>query len=156
MISNYTDWAWAAGFIDGEGSFGIWREDDSRKGKDYFSLRAGMQVSNTNLESLERLKKIFGGVGQIVKASKANPRHKAVFIYAVRRHLLLVEICFRILPYVTVKRGPIELVLAYCISRCHAATLGRGRRVPYSELEKEMGRKLSLINRRYPYAKRNY
>ena len=40
--------AWAAGFIDGEGSLSLAKERDPRKGPTYFHYRPMLQVVNTN------------------------------------------------------------------------------------------------------------
>ena len=54
-----TDLAWAAGFIDGEGSIGCWYMAHKARGKRY--KRLSLTVAQTALPPLEKLRELFGG-----------------------------------------------------------------------------------------------
>jgi len=54
-----SDYAWAAGFIDGEGSIGMYYLTYKNRGKKY--RRIAIQVTQTRLLPLEKLQELFGG-----------------------------------------------------------------------------------------------
>lgn len=90
------EWAWAAGFFDGEGTVGTVRQTNSAP-----ALR--LQVSNTHAPTLERLCEIFaaGKVWGPIKTS--NPRQKPVYRLEVARKAE-VERCLRcLLPFLVTK-----------------------------------------------------
>jgi len=67
-----TDLAWAAGFIEGEGSIFIgrrWRRD-----RKYWETRVVISVCNTDRTLLEVLKKLFGGS---ISTRNMKERHKS-------------------------------------------------------------------------------
>src|SRR3954447_7246537 len=67
-MATKTDWAWAAGFMDGEGSFTFKLGPEQKVKKTGEIVRYGtfyIQVTNTDLSLLEKLQQIFG-YGRIV------------------------------------------------------------------------------------------
>jgi len=103
------DLAWAAGFIEGEGSIFIgrrWRED--RKN---WETRVVISVSNTNRTLLEVLRKLFGGS---IYPRNMEKRHKSgnlgrKQIYQWDLHYRLALACaYKIHPFM---RGPKKRVI---------------------------------------------
>lgn len=70
-----TELAWAAGFLDGEGTFGIQRQKDR---KPYLYVQAGQ----TDRQVLDRLQEAIGGkvYGPYVQK---NPKHKPYFYFRI-------------------------------------------------------------------------
>jgi hypothetical protein len=64
--------AWAAGFIDGEGSIGVYR-----KGK-WWSL--SLSASNTDIRPLQKLQKLFKGTFHKKKEPRDNRKQKFEWI----------------------------------------------------------------------------
>jgi len=101
-----TDLAWAAGFIDGEGSFFIGR---TRQGRwSYF--RVQLKVTQCHEESLRKLQHMFGGYvypeKKVYSVLTKRPGWKwiAADKYAERAARLT-------LPFLVVKRAQAELLL---------------------------------------------
>jgi hypothetical protein len=62
------DIAWAAGFIDGEGCFSIYR----RRRRDRPTYLVGVSVSQVKREPLDRLQSLFGGKTYVHKSYRPN------------------------------------------------------------------------------------
>jgi hypothetical protein len=59
---------WAAGFLDGEGSFGLVRRAKRKRGPDWYQIRASVSQHGAvaiPAEVLERLREALGGLGRI-------------------------------------------------------------------------------------------
>ncbi len=119
------NWAWAAGFVDGEGSFCISREKDKRKGLEYRSLRAAIAVTNTSKCGLIRLANIFQVPLKFVPMTRTRPNHKPGWQLVVRNQKIIVRICENLLPHLTVKRCVAELMMTFCKSRLNRKGEGR-------------------------------
>lgn len=141
-----SEMAWAAGFIDGEGCFGIAREWGRKP--DAPMRRPSLQVSNTHLHSLRHLQRILWGYGQIVPLKRRKPHHKPQYKLGIRNKLHLISICHAMLPYLCTKHGGAELVLAFCISR--KLNKGMGKNAPFSANELRMAGLIEEINYRQP------
>ncbi len=119
-----TDWAWLAGFLDGEGYFGIKRGygkakvaakrgrykpskfDVPQDGWVWFSPR--LVVNGTHLPSIELCAAMMQG-----KVMTRKPqRHSKMRLYGVEvsARKKLVNILPNILPYLVVKKGEAELM----------------------------------------------
>ena len=148
LMRRATDvqFAWAAGFIDGEGCLGIFNERDKRKGNSYTHFRPSIQVSNSNLESLKSMKRILFNHGTVMPLGKRRPRHKPVHQYSIRRQIHIVEILFALLPYFVTKRVQAEHLLAFCISRQNSS--GKGRYHKFTANEKLIFQVIKHENKR--------
>ena len=100
-----TEAAWLAGFLDGEGWFGV----VSKAG--YHRLRA--KVDNTNRESIERVKEIInGGVLKCRKLSSQNKQWQDCFVLQIEGKALR-RLLRAIRPYAVVKREQVRLCDEY-------------------------------------------
>jgi hypothetical protein len=68
-----SDWAYASGFLEGDGSLGIFRQTRKNGSLAYSSF---MPVHNTELAILKWFKKVFGGNIAFYKARANNSRFK--------------------------------------------------------------------------------
>ena len=100
-----TDLAWAAGFIDGEGSIGLYR--GKHPTSEFYVLR--LSVTNTDIRALERLKKMFGG--SINKSNhKSRPTRRPCWAWYCQcaKGAAALEM---LLPYLLVKKERAEIAL---------------------------------------------
>ena len=137
------DWIWLAGFIDGEGSIGIYEEKDPRKGPDYSHPRAGLQIVNTHAESIARCRAIVGS-GDARQVDDGDANHKPLHRLHIRRHEVLERVLAATLPYLTTRRRQAELCLEFVRSR--QAAEGRGRYAEFTERERAIMAELKPLN----------
>lgn len=97
--------AWAAGFIDAEGSFVI--------------MSAGMQfpalaIYNNNPEPLRVLHAFLGGALQEVKRKKRAEHHKTGYALRMQNQAVLKDACKKIRPYLLLKGPQCDLAVQAC------------------------------------------
>lgn len=105
------DAAYMAGFLDGEGTIGLYKcyRKEAKFGYRYQPM---VTLSNTNVAVLEYLQEACGNGRLIQQTNPAHPGHKDG--YALRwssnqiRHMLP-----QLLPYLRIKRRQAEFVLSY-------------------------------------------
>lgn len=105
--------AWLAGFLDGEGSFGIkWQR--SARDRHMTSTVATVCVSQAEprTEILYWLKEKFGGSVANHGTDRRNKNHNASKRWAVTG-ARAVLVCQAVLPYLKLKRRHAEIVLAH-------------------------------------------
>jgi hypothetical protein len=95
------DAAWAAGFLDGEGSIGVYRSHSTYS----LTVYAGQKVR----EPLDKLSEMFGGnVRWNAKRSQASG------LWDWKRHgVSAVAVLEAVMPYLTVKRPQAELAIEF-------------------------------------------
>jgi len=121
-IPTELDWAWTAGFLEGEGSFCPMSGSDKR---------ARVQANQNEREPLERLLQLFGG--RIYKLRKRD--HYVWMLRGVRAEVFLKQL----LPMMCRRRqGQIQRTLQSAFSVEHGST---ERYAQHSHLRK--GRKMS-------------
>lgn len=97
------DHAWAAGFVDGEGTITLALRHDSR-------IAPLLAVTNTDVRPLFDLKTMFGG--QVNLARSATARHKAAHKWEL--HTTQAVTAIRLLrPYLRVKQAHADIVLLF-------------------------------------------
>lgn len=101
---------YVAGAIDGEGTIGLWGYKNTaiRSG---LSLKAGLQISNTNLVLLEFCQKQLGGtIASCTKPKNKNhkPGYKLTFTPNEIRHVLPM-----LISHLVIKRRQAELLMEY-------------------------------------------
>jgi hypothetical protein len=99
-----TDLAWAAGFIDGEGTISL-RLHVNTQGNTY--IYPTLQAANTNVEMLQELRYMFGGSIHAVKQVDGRKRvHR--WTCGSRQSVEAIRL---LLPYLKLKRPQAALVL---------------------------------------------
>lgn len=98
------EYAWAAGFIDGEGCFGL-RTSGSN------ALYATLTVNNTVLAPLIKLQTMFGG--SIYTQRPARQGSSTCYAWRLGSRTALVGLCKLLLPHMVVKQEHARLILAY-------------------------------------------
>ena len=106
--------AWLAAAIDGEGSLGIYMVN---KAKPQEGRRMSVQVSNTNLAFVRRVRDIVGA-GTITardylsKLSTSQHQGKnTMYQFSLRGHIRGMQVISQILPYLIIKREKAESIL---------------------------------------------
>ena len=134
-----TDAAYLAGFIDGEGTLGVYyiKNDHARKSdKRYYSLR--LSISNTNQEILANLHAIWGGN---LSLNKQNG-HGTLSLYSLawQAQPKVIEVLELIIPYLKLKKEKAILLLEYCKSRQDRSTHKAG----YTDREIKIAQLMSV------------
>ena len=107
-----TDCAYAAGFVDGEGSIAVWRESRPKNNSGY-RYRAAVEVSNTDVEIIQWFKENFGGhICQTNRKNVVNKKHKPLYRWICKTSEV-GEFLDKILPYLQVKQKQAEVVQQY-------------------------------------------
>ena len=115
------DKAWAAGFIDGEGSVGLYRRRETHRHEEFY---VRLSAVNTVIAPLEKLQLMFGGT---IHPNSTRPSHqvhwKDSWIW-VCSHRLAENALRALLPYFIVKVPQAENALA---ARALVSTKGKRR-----------------------------
>ena len=98
-----SDWAWAAGFIDGEGCL-YWCKGSS----------PALSAAQVNREPLERLQQIFGA-GAIYGKKRDNPNHRRCWQFYIGGKKNLIPVLKKLYPHLTVKRSAAKEMLDWHI-----------------------------------------
>lgn len=99
-----TQHAWAAGFIDGEGTVLVRRS----KSRGYVGYVGYVQAVQIDLEPLERLVRIFGGT--IYQKKRMNENHHQCWVWMLTKQAEIERALDAMAPYLTVKRRAASLV----------------------------------------------
>lgn len=109
------DFAWAAGFLDGEGSFigykGGWqpRAGGARVRTMYRPRLSAAQA--THREPIDRLRLILGG--SVHELTRRTSTGRPVFEWALNNAEVLRAVLPRLVPHMTVKRAQAEALLEF-------------------------------------------
>lgn len=96
-----TEWAWLAGFVDGEGCISL-----SKKGTPTLS------IGNTDSVVIEVIKELCG-VGKISCYPPKNRKHKDYYVFSLHGVDNLYTVLTKITPYLIVKRAHALLMSAF-------------------------------------------
>jgi hypothetical protein len=114
-----TQYAWAAGFVDGEGCFSINYHRPTNH------HRPGLFVSQIESPPLEILKDLFGGS---INCTPARGRQRPLMTWQITNWADLVNTVETLQPYLVVKAAHAELMLAYLHGPGRRYPNGGGRR----------------------------
>lgn len=134
--------AWLAALIDGEGCVGIWRQRDPKR-KGGFKYRPVVQVINTNLDLIARVKQLVDGYVTVDgHARNKNPKHRVCYRIMVSRRAIpaLLE-C--VMDWLIVKRKQADVVTRFC-----RASLEVPLHATYHELHEHFYQECKLLNKR--------
>lgn len=110
---SFTDLAWAAGIVDGEGSIGIYRAPQ-RRYPGLFSYRVSLHVANTDPRMLLRMEDIFGGRIYPMRKSSGQQRPLGQWV-ALNADALTALRAMR--PYLVCKADQADVALQYRTGR---------------------------------------
>jgi hypothetical protein len=140
-----TDYAWAAGIIDGEGSVAMTRARPGQNRRRTLSFQVRISVRMTDKNAIQKLQRLFGGTFKL--AHVRNPeKHRATYEWFAgdRRTVAVLQ---KTIPYMITKKPQARLILDYrrtCFrvrraGRCSDAVVKR--KITYFN-------KLTALNRR--------
>jgi hypothetical protein len=137
--------AWAAGFLDGEGSFLIHRVKSKSPAASVLH-RPLISVAQTgNPECLRRLRRLF--TGHVVQATRKTSAGRTFFMWRLDSARELRRAIPRLLPYLIVKRAEAELVLELA-ERVAPRPVGPKRLTEFELVAREaLARKLLALRR---------
>lgn len=118
MDNKQLQYAWAAGFIDGDGFISIDKTGDG--------FQAKIEATQGIEDPLVCLRNLFGGSIGVKKSTYGN------YLYWRARGYQVEEILRCLLPYLVVKKRQAEIVLEFCAT-VHRKQTGKGfyyERVP--------------------------
>lgn len=108
MIQKNTEFAYFAGYLDGDGCFYIVHERSSKHKR--VKPVITIVINSVNKPTLESFKKVFGGSIQLSKESHNNS--KSLFRYTVRKRNIL-NFINKILPYLVEKKEECENAIKF-------------------------------------------
>lgn len=108
-MADETRHAWAAGFMDGEGSFCLLQAAGNCHSS---TKRCMIGASQNNPEPLQILADLYGG-----RVRKLTPGGKRIFYqWQIANAEMVREAVTRMLPYLVNKKAEAEVILAYAIT----------------------------------------
>ena len=123
MLPALADHIWAAGFLDGEGSFHMEKGWRKLKGREYLQVRSFIKANQAVFPlPMEKLQGIFGGSFRERKARTSTG--KRVYEWQVTSNDGVATVLEAILPYLVVKRPFAELQLE--LTHYQGNRFGRG------------------------------
>ncbi len=135
---NKQDWAYVAGFFDGEGYIGLAK--NKRKYRDntdncYWSLN--IMISNTDIRVIKHLQNLLGGFTSLktIPASPKGKLHKPqhnFYTLTIKKKEHRLAFIKGILPYAIIKKDQLILALAYIAYMEKNGHIG-GRRLTQEE-----------------------
>jgi hypothetical protein len=133
------DLAWAAGFMDGEGYFGITRDRSCKIG-----WRAWVACSNTKPASLLRLKDVFG-CGRVSRVTRTRPVDKIIYRWEPTTIKDKIYVISALSKYLLIKRPSAIVALNFLNARVDEVERGtKHSQAEYDDLYSEAKR----LNRR--------
>lgn len=142
------DLAWLAGFIDGEGSIGIYgtkRKDGS------INYGARIQIASANGYAIQRIVNICKKMNVSIRLYQRkfdNPKYADSFYTYINKLAALARLLPRIIPHLTIKKPHAELMYDWVSSRVKKG-INRGGNAKlnvYSAKEKELIETLQELN----------
>lgn len=118
-VISETDFAWAAGFIDGDGYIGI--DKSHQRQMIIAAYTATIAAQNTNIEPIARLTDLFGGAIRTIPLHGFNKKP----VYEWRAKGNIQNILKRLLPYLVAKREQAALVIRFLELKRSLARGGR-------------------------------
>jgi hypothetical protein len=109
-VPKDTDWAYAAGLVDGDGSINISKERRYDRPNPFY-FRVNVRVAQTDMAALIWLKEIFGGCIYFQNRQRGN--RKTCWCWSIRSRKLIVTFLESILPYLKIKQQQAQLCLKF-------------------------------------------
>lgn len=134
-------WIWLAGFVDGEGCIGIYKETDNRRNT--WTLRPSFQITNTDKGVIDYIVENIGGT--YCSHKRLLPNHKIQYHWMLRDRKRLLESMNNMLPYLIIKKKQAIQMLDYLKERSKLLP-ARGRYNQYKKEELRIAKKLNLLN----------
>lgn len=111
-MADQTRYAWAAGFLDGDGCFSLAGYGKNQEIYGSTSRAVTISAGNNNLAPLEELQSLFGG-----ELIKSRPTQKGTehWRWCLNGAVSVREAIIQLLPYLIDKKEAAEIVLAFSV-----------------------------------------
>ncbi len=145
------DWAWLAGFIDGEGYIGIVRHRkraDSQQ-SDTWQYHPWVIVTNTDISILDYLESVVSSQKRAPLGRTAG--HKLGYQVKVSKFKEVTRLLTGVYPFLRMKKKQAELLMKFCELRNGVKIItGRGSRgsSSFGENEEKIYLQLRKLNKR--------
>lgn len=110
-MATELEYAWAAGFFDGEGSIGIYQRIQYHSGKRYVGWRLTCRVAGTHRSSIERFAAI-AGFGAIEKQKRLTGAGKIMWRWHASDSFVIKSLG-NMIPYLVIKKDQVELAVEF-------------------------------------------
>ena len=138
------DKCYLAGFLDGEGTFSIYRIKNRRTP----TLRPHICVANTNEEIIDWVKKTIGAGCLSKGRAKKKKNWKPYLTLDIYRFADIAGLIKQLLPFLKVKRKQAELLLEFCESRLRSLCGVRHNQAPYAKREYKIVDEVQQLNKK--------
>jgi len=108
-MMNEKDYIWLAGFLDGEGWFGIYPT--------FKTYKAEIAIETTSKEVAEWFRSYFEGSIYTRPLTSGRFNKKITYRFGLRSLVVIKEFLPNIIPYLKIKRSQAELLLAFTESK---------------------------------------
>lgn len=123
-MAAVTDLAWAAGFIDGDGSFSITRLGKSVSG--VVRLQAQVSVTSKDIRPVTKLIEVLGGTAEVIHHGSGGLKPFSSYYHWRLRGKKAYDAIKLIEPYLVLKREQANLATEYLDSMAKTRLTGRG------------------------------
>lgn len=139
---------WLAGFMDGDGWFGLYKNKKSKSGS--WNYVPVMGIQNTNKEIIDEIGSWFdcGSFATRIYKSPGWENRRNSFKYVNQDSIEILEIISLMIPYLKVKRERAELLLEYLEKRVKWMKEGRKRTEKEKKESIEYYEKMRKLNHR--------
>ena len=103
-----------AGYVDGEGYIGLVKR--TSPGKSGIAIRPVVQIGNTHLETLKKIKEVFPN-SWLTEGVWTKRQTKASYTLKFGTMRQVIGVLSEITPYLVEKKGRAEIVLKWCRGR---------------------------------------
>ena len=115
-----TDWAWLAGFIDGEAYLGIRRgfSKNTNKNKKATSQKewvwyaSRISINNTHIKSMEKASAMIDGT--LIKRKPIKSNYCYIYGTEISSREKIIFVLNKIIPYLIIKKDIANLILEFC------------------------------------------
>jgi hypothetical protein len=146
-MPSRTDYAWAAGIIDGEGTIAMTRQRPGVNKRTTLGFQVRITVVMTHRSTIRRLRRLFGGL--VAPAAKPrSSKHKPAYRWYAG-DVLAEAVLKKITRYMITKRFQAALVLKYR-RRCCATHSYRSCPADLIQLRLRYFIRLRALNRKGP------
>lgn len=148
-MSKETEYAWAAGIIDGEGYIGMTKNKPGVNRRITISFQIRISVRMTHRDTIEKLHSLFGGTFKVCNLRNKTKWKCCYEWYAGDK--CTINVLTLVLPYLVTKKSQAELVLDYRKQCFLTKPKGQNQCSPeITNLRFEYFKRLSELNKKGP------
>lgn len=109
--NSQTDFAWAAGFLDGEGCLLLDKHKNNNKTESFYSYYPRIAVTQIYTKPLDKLSRMFQG--NVILSRSANGNNRTLYRWDISGSQRCKYVLTNTLPYLLVKKDQALVLLEY-------------------------------------------